>query len=58
MISTKEQTSLNIVRIWSYSGPYFLSFGLNTDRITSNTDTFHVLIKNQEKWLRINTLDK
>ena len=58
MISTKEQTSLNIARIRSYSGPYFLPFGLNTDRITPNMDTFHVLIKNQEKWLRINTLDK
>ena len=41
------------VRIWSYSGPYFPSFGLNTDRnskcgkirtrITPNTNTFHAV---------------
>ena len=46
-------------RIWSYSGPHFPAFGLNTDevslriqsecgkmrtRITLNTDTFYAVI--------------
>ena len=44
---------LKSVRIRSYSDPYFLAFGLHTDRyevcenirtrITSNTDTFHAV---------------
>ena len=38
------------VRIWSFSGPYFAAFGLNTERyrishrIQSNTDTFYAVI--------------
>ena len=32
------------VRIWSFSGPYFPAFELNTDQKNSNMDTFHAVI--------------
>ena len=32
------------VRIWSYTGPYSVRMRENTDRITTNTDTFHAVI--------------
>ena len=49
---------VKIVRIWSYSGPYFPAFRLNTvraqlkcgkmrSRITPNTNTFYVVIAKQ-----------
>ena len=31
------------VRIRSYSGPHFLTFGLNTDQNNSNADIFHAV---------------
>ena len=32
------------VRIWSFSGPYFSAFELNTDQKTPNADTFHAVL--------------
>ena len=48
------------VRIWSYSGPHFPAFGLNTERycpnagkmqtrITPNTGTFYIVVAKNVK---------
>ena len=55
----KVKHCVKSVRIWSYSGPHFPAFGLNTERygdiqfecgkmrtrITPNTDTFYAVKK-------------
>ena len=35
--------SVKSVCIWSFSGPFFPAFGLNTDHKNLNMDTFHAL---------------
>ena len=40
---------VNSVRVWSFSGPCFPTFRFNTSSITLNTDTFHGLVKIDER---------
>ena len=40
---------VNSVRVWSFSGPCFPAFRFNTSSITLNTDTFHGLVKIDER---------
>ena len=43
---------MKIVRIRSFSGPFFAAFGLNTERysVSLNTDTFHVVNNTELNW--------
>ena len=55
MCLKRENHCKKSVRIWSYAGPYFPAFGLNTERYEVETERYGVSLRIQSKFGKMRT---